>query len=210
MLRLFSYPFILFKLYLMKHLFLFIVTTLSYFSFNTVDPPAGLKVGDVAPDFSGSDQHGKKIQLKESLKSGPVVVLFYRGEWCPYCNRQLQMLQDSLQFITGKGASVIAITPENSENRTKTIAKTKASFHILSDDHSSIMHAYGVAFTLDEKTTAQYKGYGIVLSERNGTNGNELPVPAVYIVNKKGRIAYRHFDTDYTKRASIKEIVEHL
>lgn len=194
----------------MKHLYLLLISTIAFFSFTTTDPPTGLKIGDTAPDFSGTNQKGKVIHLKESLKSGPVVILFYRGEWCPYCNRQLKTIQDSLQFITHKGASVIAVTPENAENRNKTIEKTTASFHILSDDHSKIMHAYQVAFLLDDKTTEKYKGYGIVLPERNGTNGAELPVPAVYIVNKEGKITYRHFDQDYTKRASVKELIDHL
>lgn len=194
----------------MKHLSLLTVIAFTLFSFTLISQPAGLKIGDLAPNFSGRNQQGKEIHLKESLKSGPVVLLFYRGEWCPYCNRQLKTLQDSLKLITDKGATVVAITPENTDNRNKTIEKTNASFNILSDDHSKIMNAYHVTFQLDEKTTQAYKGYGIILSERNGTNGNDLPVPAVYIISKDGKISYRFFDTDYTKRASVKEIVNHL
>lgn len=194
----------------MKRISFLALLAFACFSFIIADKPTGLSVGDAAPDFSGVNQNGKKIQLKESLKSGPVVIFFYRGEWCPYCNKQLKSLQDSLKYITDKGAGIIAITPENTENRNLTIEKTKATFNILSDDHSKIMHAYNVAFELDEKTTQAYKGYGVVLSERNGTNGEEIPVPAVYIVNKEGKIIYRYFNPDYTKRASVKEIVSHL
>lgn len=194
----------------MKHLSVRIILAFTFFSFTLTAQPTGLKAGDVAPDFSGINQEGKEIHLKEMLKSGAVVVFFYRGEWCPYCNRQLKTLQDSIHFITDKGAGVVAVTPENADNRSKTIEKTKASFNIVSDDHSKIMNAYRVTFQLDEKTTQAYKGYGVILPERNGTNGNDLPVPAVYIINKEGTIIYRYFDQDYTKRASVKEIVSHL
>jgi len=194
----------------MKYLSLLIISAFAFFSFTIFESPSGLQIGDTAPEFSGINQLDKEIHLNEALKTGPVVIFFYRGEWCPYCNRQLKLLQDSLKFITDKGATVIAITPENSSNRSKTIEKTKASFNIISDEHSKIMHAYKVAFQLDEKTTEAYKGYGIILPERNDTNGSDLPVPAVYIVNKEGKITYRYFNQDYTRRASVKEIVAHL
>ena len=194
----------------MKHVSFLTIFAIACFSFIVSDKPVGLAVGDVAPDFSGSNQNGKEIHLKESLKSGPVVLFFYRGEWCPYCNKQLKSLQDSLKFITDKGAGIIAVTAEMSSNRKITVEKTKATFDIISDDHSKIMHSYKVAYELDEKTTQAYKNYGIVLSDRNGSNGSELPVPAVYIINKEGKITYRYFDLDYTKRASVKEIVSHL
>jgi peroxiredoxin len=194
----------------MKQVSIFIVIAIACFSFIISDQPAGLNIGDTAPDFTGMNQKSKEIHLKELLKSGPVVVLFYRGEWCPYCNKQLGTLQDSMKFILEKGASIVAVTPETIDNVEKTIEKTKASFNIISDNHSKIMHDYKVAFVPDEKTTEKYKGYGIVLPERNGTNGNELPVPAVYIIDKEGKITYRYFDHDYRKRASVKEIIDHL
>lgn len=193
----------------MKHVSFLVLLTSICFSFATAQP-TGLSVGDTAPDFSGINQQGKKIQLSEALKSRPVVLLFYRGEWCPYCNQQLKAIQDSLKFMTDKGATIIAVTPETSDNRDLTIEKTKATFNIISDEHTKIMQAYKVAFELDGKTTEAYKGYGIVLPEKNGTNGNQLPVPAVYIINQDGKISYVHFNADYTKRASVKEIVEHL
>jgi len=172
--------------------------------------PTGLAANETAPAFSGVDQNGKKIVLKDLLKKGSVVLVFYRGEWCPYCNKQLMQLQDSLALIIKKGASLIAVSPEKAEKITKTIQKTKATYSILSDDSLKIMSAYKVAFELDEKTTKKYKGYGINLQEMNGNNGNNLPVPAVYIIDKSGKITYRYFDADYKKRISVKEILLHL
>lgn len=172
--------------------------------------PPGLNVNDKAPEFSATDQKGEKIKLKKQLKKGSVVLVFYRGQWCPYCNKQLKQLEDSISFIKEKGASVIAITPELPENISKTIGKTNASYSILYDDGLNIMKAYKVAFQVDDKTVEKYKGYGIDFSKANGVNGANLPVPAVYIVNKNGKIIYRFFDVNYTKRSSVKDILDHL
>lgn len=194
----------------MKKLVLLIALAIVTFSFITNDEPTGLNVGDVAPDFTAKNQNNKEVNLKELLKSGSVVLLFYRGEWCPYCNRQLKALEDSLSLIREKGANIIAISPEKLENINKTIEKTKVTFNIVTDENSQIMNAYKVAFELDEKTTKKYKGWGIDLTEKNGSNGNNLPVPAVYIINKEGKITYRYFDVNYAKRVSVQEILKNL
>ena len=172
--------------------------------------PEGLKVNDKAPNFSAKDQNGKTVELNKLIKSGSVVIVFYRGEWCPYCNKQLMELEDSLALITSKEASIIAVSPEKQENITKTIQKTKATYSIISDDSMKIMSAYKVAFELDEQTNEKYKKWGINLSDKNGNNGNNLPVPAVYIINKEGKITYRYFDVNYKNRVSVSEILSHL
>ena len=119
-------------------------------------------------------------------------------------------MQDSLTYISSKGATVLAVTPENPENISKTIEKTKASFSVLFDDGLKIMKSYKVAFQIDPVTMEKYKGYGIDFNVVNGNNGANLPVPAVYLIGKNGKIIYRHFDPNYRKRPSIKEIVSHL
>jgi peroxiredoxin len=179
-------------------------------SFIINDKATGLNVGDIAPDFTAKNQNNKEVNLKEMLKSGSVVLLFYRGEWCPYCNRQLKALEDSLSLILAKGAQVIAVSPENQENIDKTIEKTKASYTIVSDENLKIMNAYKVAFELDAKTTEKYKGWGIDLLERNSSNGNNLPVPAVYVINKQCKITYRYFDSNYKNRPSVQELLNNL
>ena len=194
----------------MKKLVFLIAIAIVTFSFIAYDTPTGLKVGDTAPDFTAKNQNNKDVTLKELLKSGSVVILFYRGEWCPYCNRQLKALEDSLALIKAKGANIIAVSPEKLENINKTIEKTKVTYNIVTDENSQIMNAYKVAFELDEKTTEKYKGYGINLIERNGSSGNNLPVPAVYIINKEGKITYRYFDVNFRNRASVQEILKNL
>lgn len=172
--------------------------------------PKGLLVNDKAPEFSAKDQHGKLINLTAELKRGPVVVVFYRGQWCPYCNRQLKELQDSLSFINAKGATLLAVSPEKLENISKTIEKTKASYAVLFDEGLKIMKSYDVAFNVDSNMVEKYKKFGIDFYDANGSNGATLPVPAVYIINKEGVIIFKHFDPDYKKRVSVQEILSHL
>ena len=179
-------------------------------SFMVSTNPEGLKVNDKAPNFSAKDQNGKTVELNELLKKGSVVMVFYRGEWCPYCNKQLTELEDSMALITNKGATLIAVSPEKQDNISKTIQKTKATYSVLSDDSLKIMSAYKVAYELDEQTNEKYKKWGINLSDKNGNNGNNLPVPAVYIINKEGKITYLYFDVNYKTRVSVSEILSHL
>lgn len=193
----------------MKKLLFFLIITSSV-KLQAQTYPVGLDVNDHAPNFTATDQKGEKINLEKQLKKGNVVLIFYRGQWCPYCNKELKQLEDSIGLIKEKGATVLAITPELPENISKTIEKTKASYSILYDAGLKIMNDYKVAFKVDEKTVEKYKGYGIDFLKANGNNGATLPVPAVYVVNKKGRIIYRFFDIDYRKRSSIKDILDHL
>jgi peroxiredoxin len=174
------------------------------------DAPKGLHVNDKAPAFVATDQNGKTISLASLTANGPVVLVFYRGQWCPYCNKQLSHLQDSVGLITGKGATLVAVTPEKPENVQKTIAKTKAGFSILSDEGLKIMKRYDVAYTVQGEMLDKYKKYGIDFMQANGDNGANLPVPTVYIISKSGVITYVNFNPDYTKRPSVAEILAHL
>ncbi|MBN9485086.1 MAG: hypothetical protein BGO70_11145 [Bacteroidetes bacterium 43-93] len=194
----------------MKKFLLTVTTALSVLSAVAQSGPKGLEVGDKAPGFAAKNQYGKKVELQSVLKKGPAVLVFYRGQWCPYCNKQLSELEDSLGQITGKGAMVLAVTPEKSESIDMTVSKTKASFSILHDEGLKIMKEYDVAYMVDAMMSDKLMKYGVDLKKNNGSNGNNLPVPAVYIINKNGEIIYKHFDADYTKRASVKEILSYL
>ncbi|MCX6319027.1 MAG: peroxiredoxin-like family protein [Bacteroidetes bacterium] len=190
---------------------LFILTAFVLTFILSVNAQQGLQVNDMAPDFTAMDQNGNKINLKEVLEKGPAVVVFYRGQWCPYCNQQLKKLEDSMSLVSAKGATIIAISPETAENISKTVEKTKATYPILHDEGMNIMKSYDVAFAVDEKTIEKYKGYGIDFIRANGAaNGANLPVPALYIINKEGKIIFRHFDKNYTKRVSVAEVLSHL
>ena len=189
--------------------FLLLVVSFVFAQTETVYPE-GLKVGDIAPEFTTKDQDGKTIDLKQALKRGPVVMLFYRGQWCPYCNKQLSHFSDSLQSKIAKGAMLLAITPETAENIKKTVEKTKTVFPVIEDGTMNIMRSYKVNFAVVEKTIDRYKGYGIDFDKENGSNGANLPVPATYVIGTDGKIRFVFFNRDYRKRVSVKEILENL
>jgi peroxiredoxin len=174
------------------------------------EAPEGLFINSKAPDFKAKDQHGKEVRLKDILKNGKVVLIFYRGQWCPYCNKYLKKLEDSLQLIKDKGATVIAVTPELPENITKTVEKTSADYSILYDEGLKIMKAYEVEFEVPENVLTRYRNAGIKIDENNGKNGNFLPIPATYIIDKESTITYRYFQADYKKRPSVQEILDNL
>lgn len=194
----------------MKKAVLFISFCFGFFISQAQEAPEGLFIASKAPDFKAKDQNGKEIRLKDLLKEGKVVLVFYRGQWCPYCNKELSRLQDSLQFIKEKGATLVAVSPELPENVSKTVEKTKAEYSILYDEGLKIMKAYDVEFELPENTLTRYRNVGLDVEKSNGPNGKFLPVPAVYIIDKESTITYRFFETDYKKRPSVKELLENL
>jgi peroxiredoxin len=190
--------------------FLFLIVAAFLIATANAQDPKGLNVNDDAPDFTGKDQNGKSIHLKSLLKKGPVVLVFYRGEWCPYCNKHLKSLEDSLLFITDKGASLVTVTPEKQEYIAKTIEKTKASYPIIHDTQLKIMKSYGVSFAVPLKTIEIYKKHDLDFTVINGeANGANLPVPALYII-KKGKITFRYFDPNYKNRATVQDILGNL
>ena len=191
-------------------LILISVLFISIDAFNQ-DKPEGLFINSKAPDFKTTDQYGNEIRLKDALHDSLVVLVFYRGQWDPYCNKYLKKLEDSVGLIKSKGARLFAVTPEKPEYISKTIEKTKASFPIFYDKDNKIMKAFAVMFEVDEKTVARYKNADIDLATANGQKDKiYLPVPAVYIISKEGTILFRFFDADYKKRAPVQEILDNL
>lgn len=166
-----------------------------------------IAVGDVAPDFSLPDAAGSSVHLSELLTTGPVVVSFYRGGWCPYCNIELRALQAALPALTAAGATLVAISPDAPDDSLSTAEKSDLQFPVLSDTRAAAITAYGLNYTIESVSRA-------VLSdeeaERAGARGVEtqvLPTPATYVIGSDGRVAYAFVDHDYTHRAEPTEIV---
>lgn len=195
----------------MKQFFLGLAAICATIVSSAQDKPEGLFLNAKAPDFKLVDQSGVEVSSKTLRKRGPVVVVFYRGNWCPYCNKELKNLQDSLSLITERGASVVAISPEAAPGVAKTIEKTGAVFPLLSDADMKVSKGYGVAYVVDDALTARYKNFGTDLLETNAQKGKaSLPVPAVYIISKDGFVTYRYFEQDYKKRPTVKELLSQL
>lgn len=181
---------------------------------NTIRPVGdvkGLSVGQTAPDFSANDIHGSIYHLRAALPKGPVVLIFIRGQWCPFCNKHLSHLQDSLSLIYGRGASVVVVSPEKSEFIKKTIEKTGAKFSILYDEGYIISDAYDLTFRPDSITRLMYNtALGAKLKDAHSDESERLPVPATYIIDKNGIIVWRQFDRDYKKRSTITDIINNI
>lgn len=180
-------------------------------NYKTVKEAKGLQVGDLVQDFSAKDMHDSTFALSESLKKGPVVVIFYRGQWCPICNKHLSALQDSLHLIYDKGATVIAISPEKSEFLKRTAEKTHASFSLLYDEGYKISNLFDVTFKPDSLTTIMYNTLlGANLKKANTDDSQRLPIPATFIIGTDGKIVWRHFDPDYKKRSKVIDIIDNI
>ncbi len=193
----------------MKQLALFILLFFLFF-FVQAQNPEPLFIGDKAPNFLALDQFEHRFSLKDRLENGPVIVVFYRGQWCPHCNRHMSHIQDSLQMILDAGASVIAITPEKGAKIEKTMEKSGATFSIIYDENHRIMDKYHVTFKLGGWKRFIYGSAGININKASGNKDNALPVPATYIIAQYGIIFSSHFNEDYTERMSVKEMLEVL
>lgn len=193
--------------------FILLLTTWSATAqgFKKVEEAKGLAVGTFAPAISANNQHGESFDSNNALEQGPIVLVFYRGQWCPACNLHLSSLQDSLQLITDAGARVIAVSPEKPAFQEKTQAKTGATFTLLHDDGYKIAKAFDGLFRPEAETLARYNStLDANLTQAQTDTTQQLPVSATYIIDTDGRIVWRQFDADYKNRATIVEIVRHI
>lgn len=193
----------------MKNVILASLLLISISSFSQ-NQKSTVLVGQKAPMFKAIDQNGKTISSNEILKNEQLILVFYRGQWCPYCNKQLSHLQDHIGDFKKAGARLVAITPETLEGIEKTIDKTDAEYSILHDENNKIMKQYGVDFVLPQKVQEKYKEYGIDLTVSNGNDDQTLPVPATYVVGNDGIVKYVQYDPDYKNRSNAEEILKHL
>lgn len=166
-----------------------------------------LQQGDHAPDFILPNALGKDVQLKDLLTQGPVVVSFYRGKWCPYCNLELQALQRVLPRIKELGASLLAISPQTPDNTLSTKEKHGLTFEVVSDVGNQAARKFGLVFQLPKDLFPVYEGFGIDLPAHNGDQTFELPIPATYVIGTDGTIVFAHAHADYTKRVDTSEII---
>jgi peroxiredoxin/nucleoside-diphosphate-sugar epimerase len=148
----------------------------------------GLNIGDKAPDFTLEDPTGKPITLYEELAKGPVIIVFYRGEWCPYCNLQLKAYERIMHEIKTAGAQLIAISPQTPDQSLSMKEKHELSFFVLSDANNKTAENYNLKYKLPDFQQAIQKRSGIELHQYNGDHTFELPVTATYIIDKKGTV----------------------
>ena len=172
-----------------------------------------LGVGDRAPDFALPDATGETVRLSDLLLDGPVVVTFYRGAWCPYCNTQLRDYQQALGSFEATGARLVAISPQAPDSSMSMAERNALAYSVLSDTGGQVSQQYGLIFRVDDETRARYEAVGVDLARYNGDDTDAawaLPVPATYVIDPSGIIRAAFVEADYTQRASPRQVLEAL
>ena len=168
------------------------------------------KVGEKAPGFSLKDPEGNIVSSAELLKKGPLIVSFYRGVWCPYCNLELQALEAAKPEFEKRGASLVAISPQTPPNSRKSVRQNRLTFPILSDTKGEVGAAFGLRFRLPDYLIELYKGLKNDLPAFNGDPSWTLPMPARYIIGQDGAILYADVNPDYTRRPEPEDMIPAL
>jgi peroxiredoxin len=165
------------------------------------------KAGDAAPSFSLKDPNGKVLDSVELLRRGPLILTFYRGAWCPYCNMELKALEAAKPKFDKYGASLIAISPQTAANSRKSIQQNDLTFPILSDPHGKVSEAFGLRFQLPDYLIELYKGFKNDLPLFNDDPGWTLPMPARFVIGQDGIILYSEVNPDYTRRPEPEDLL---
>lgn len=165
------------------------------------------KAGDRAPVFVLNDAYGKPVSSQELLAKGPLVISFYRGVWCPYCNFELQALEAALPAIHATGANLVAISPQIAVNSLKSLRTNRLTFPILSDSHNDVAAAFGIRYALPHYLVELYKRLKNHLPAFNDDDSWTLPIPARYVIAPDGNIVYAEVNPDYTQRPEPKDLL---
>jgi peroxiredoxin len=169
-----------------------------------------IREGQPFPDFVLPSAEGRLVSLASFLKQGPVIISFFRGEWCPFCRLMLTALAEALPQIEAAGASLLALTPETGGLPLVMKHDNKARFEVLSDVDCGVGLAAGIIFHMPKVYRTRLEAVGINIPERHGNSAWFLPVPATFIVTQDGLIAWRFIDADFTHRAEPADVIEML
>lgn len=196
----------------MKSLFCLLFLGLISISAMAQPEKGTFELSQKAPLFEVKDQFGNQIIISEILEKSKVLLVFYRGSWCPYCKKHLSMLQENLEEISEDGTRVVIVTPEKPEFISGMTERTEAKLSIVHDQYGKIMKDYGVDFEINEDNVPKW--YNLTSKKAieynsEATNAT-LPIPATFIINKEGTFDYIHFDPDYKNRSSFEEIIKSL
>jgi peroxiredoxin len=174
-----------------------------------IDQVKGKMVGDKIADFSAKDHLGKTFTLSKEKEK--IVLVFIRGQWCPYCNKYVESLQNIAPQLKDKNARLVIISPEKPEFIEKTLAKTKTNYTVLYDEGYKIAELFDVLYTPNQKTLDFYNSrLKDDFTTARSDNSGRLPVSATFIINENKEISWRHFNPDYKERASLDDILKQL
>ena len=169
-----------------------------------------LKEGVQAPDFTLPDTRGNAVSLSHLLSQGPVVVTFFRGQWCPYCHLALRAYQQAVPQLQAGRATLVAISPQTQDHNKALAEKLALTFALLSDEGNQVARAYGLVFTIDKVLRRAHLRVGADLPVFNGTDAWDLPMAATFLVAQSGAVHLAFVDPDFTRRLDPSVIVTRL
>lgn len=170
----------------------------------------GIEIGERAPSFTLANAVGKPVSLDDRLTEGPVVVVFYRGAWCPYCDLHLRAFQESLDAIEARGASLVAISPQAPDDSLPFAERLVLGFDVLSDLDQAVSVAWRLQFELPDALRDVYRTMGMALDDHNADGSWHLPVPATFVLDRTGVVRARHVDPNYRERMAPADVVAAL
>ncbi|MBN8430846.1 AhpC/TSA family protein [Microbulbifer salipaludis] len=169
---------------------------------------AGLKVGDTPADFSVRTHKGEAVSLNSLLKmDAPILVVFYRGGWCPYCNVQIRQLAEAWPEFEKRGVTPVLISVDKPDASALAKATYEIPFPVLSDPELKAHEAFDVVVEIDDATAEKYKTYGIVLEDWSGKDHHKVAAPGIFLVNADGAVAWAHVSQDYKTRPSVVQLL---
>ena len=169
-----------------------------------------LKEGGQAPDFTLPDSRGTKVRLSDLLRQGPVVICFYRGQWCPYCHLALRAYQQAMPQLHAGRTTLVAISPQTPDHKRALVEKLALTFALLSDRGNQVAREYGLVFTIDKELRRAHLRVGANLPAFNGTDAWELPMAGTFLVDRSGTVRLAFVDPDFTHRLDPSVIVARL
>ena len=169
-----------------------------------------IQLGDVFPNFKLTNTANQMVELNDLLQKGPVVLSFFRGSWCPYCNLELRALQQKIEVLEGKKATLVAISPQLLLHSSALKETLSLDFDLLTDQDNQVAKQIGITFSLQDYVLPIYERLGITLAAFNGGDKNELPIPAVFVLDQTGTITYKFVDSNYMNRVDVEELATYL
>lgn len=169
-----------------------------------------IQIGERIPAFSLPNALGKMINSDEVLKNNKMILAFYRGSWCPYCNLELKFLQENLSRIKEKNAVLIAVSPQSPDHSLTMIEKNNLEFEVLTDINNDFAEKLGITFQLQDFVLPYYQSLGINLADFNANNENTLPVPVVFVIDERRTVLYKFLDVNYMSRVDVEDLIQVL
>jgi peroxiredoxin len=173
----------------------------------TLAPNTGIPVGQKVPDLPATDLDGKPVRLSSYYGKGPILLVFYRGGWCPYCNTEIHALTMAYPEYQKRGLTPVAVSVDKPEAEAKMKATYDIPFPVLSDSSAALIEAFHVVNHVDGATAAKLKGFGVDLEGYSGQTHHEIAIPSLFLVDRQGVVRWAHSDPEYTVRPTTEQIL---